>query len=169
MTEQLEAGLVSPVQVVEDDHDGSGGAGSIEQADGGGKEEVALGVGVAALWGRQPSEALPEGGHHPRQFPAVGRDMDAQQGLVSVRQEVGERLAERAVWGADLFVATTEENGGLGLMGRRASSETSVVWPCPGSPETRTSSRPAPDATRLAAASRTSRSCSRPMTPTPGR
>ena len=51
----------------------------------------------------------------------------------------------------------------------RASSDTRVVFPWPGSPAKRISSRPSPLATRLAAVSRRASSFSRPMTPTAGR
>jgi hypothetical protein len=63
VAQQLQARLVDPVQVVEHEEHGSLGAGQLEEAHGGGIEEVALGVGVGALGRGDPPGAV--GGRAP--------------------------------------------------------------------------------------------------------
>ena len=117
VAEQLEAGLVGPVQVVEEHHDRVLGARRIEEGHGGGVEEVALGVGVGALGGRQAPESLAEGGHHPGQLTPVGGHMGTQHHLGGVGHQVTERLGEGPVGGTQLLVATPEQHCCLAYVG----------------------------------------------------
>ncbi len=117
VAQQLEARLVGPVQVVEDQDDRVLFARRVEEVDHGAVEEVALGFGIRAPGGGQAAEALAESGHQPGQLGPVGGHMGLEQRFGCVSYQVAEGLGKGAVGRRHLLVAAPEQDRALGVVG----------------------------------------------------
>ena len=117
VSQELQARLVNPVQVLEHEEHRTRCAGRFEQPHDGAVEEVALGVGVGALRGRHLAEALLKGGDHAGQLAAVIIDVRLKLRFGCIGDIVREGLVKRPVGRTHLLVAAPEQNGHPVLVG----------------------------------------------------
>ena len=110
VTQQLQAGAVRPLEVVQDEYHRLGTRDHGQEADDGGKEHVALGVGLGGSRGREVREPAPEGRDQAGQFAPVFRHMVEELLLTGVGHVVGERLAEELIRGGQVLLAVPEQH-----------------------------------------------------------
>ena len=89
MAQQGQAGLVGPVEVLEDEHHRLVARREGQQPGNGGEQEVALGVGVIGLRRRKVDPAPREGGHEVGNRRTVLGDVRGQQLVGRMGNEVG--------------------------------------------------------------------------------
>ena len=116
-TEELEARLVGPLEVVEHEDQDLGLRHLAQQTDGGAQEEVALGVRIGALPDRELAQSLAEGGHHPGQLGTVGVDVRGEDLVGRGGDVVVQGLGKRTVGRGEVLVAAPEQDAGTRLVG----------------------------------------------------
>ena len=140
-----------------------------QQTDHGGEEQEPLGVGVGGLRRREVRNSAGQGRNQSGEFGPMFFDVGEELVLGSVRDVVPECFGEELVGSGEVLLAVTEQHTGPVVEAARAASATRVVLPRPASPETSSTSRPSPPATRFVASVMACISASRPTTPTAGR
>ena len=113
VAQQLQAGRVGPLQVVEHEHHGTLLAGRGQDAEHRGVQQVALGLGVGPLARRgQSLHPGAQGPAEPGQLGPVGGHVGGEHLLGGVGDVVVEGLGEGGVGHAELLVAAAEQHDG---------------------------------------------------------
>ena len=140
MAQQLQAGGIHPVQVVEDHDQGRLGGGQGKEAGNAFEDQESLGVGVGAGTWRVHREPTCQAGHQAGQGGAVGLDELPQKHLICLVDQLREGGDPRLVGDAEVLFAVAIEDVGPRSRGRRGPPGP-PVWFCR-SPAPRRSGRP---------------------------
>ena len=116
MAQELETGLVGPMEIVEHEDRRLGSAGQLEESHDRVIEQVPLGIGITALQGRQRAETLLQGWNQTGELAPMGDDVGFEHFLIGVGDVMRQRFAEGAVGSDHLFVAAAEQHGHALLM-----------------------------------------------------
>ena len=110
VAEELNAGRVGPVRVVEHEHERLLGRDRAHEIDHRVEEQEPFGLGIGDLRRRHIGDTGRELGHDARELAAAARDVLAQHGLVAVRDQRSQRLDPRRECTRHVLVAATEQD-----------------------------------------------------------
>ena len=150
VTQQLQARLVGPLQVVEHQHDRLLSRQLDQQADHSREQQEPLRVGIRCSRWREVRNPARQRGHQPDQLRPVRSDVRDELLFGRVHHVVADRFARRADTASrDLLRSARTTRTRPHRTPREQLSATNVVLPRPASPETISISRPSPATTRL--------------------
>ena len=110
MPQELQAGLVCPLQIVQHQHDRLSLRHLAQQSDDRGEEQVTLSVRIVCLRRWQLADSARQRRNQPRQFRTVRVHMGNELLFGGVRDVIPQSFGEQLIWRGEIFLAMPEQH-----------------------------------------------------------